>query len=236
MYTVLMPLSELALPPRARIMEPAWSVAPRELVLFTLATREICRFLVNLPTKPDPCQRQSSYVPSVPLVPAGISCPMPAFTLPKVPRIMLSCTAISMTVSRSPSSMPVNSACSDFFSTTFTFLTYLARMLRVATVGSFRKKVLPSMVMRLTSSPLTVTLPLSSTSTPGSFLSRSSSRSFSPIRCEAALYSMVSCLNSTALPAAETRAASSVCTSACIAIWPRSSVRCFRETSLVQDL
>ena len=127
---------------------------------------------------------------------------------PKRPLPILSPTSRSMTVSLSPSSIPVNSACSDFFSMTFIFLMYLAGIFFVASLGSFRKNVFPPIVILLTFSPLTRTLPSSSTSTPGSFFSKSSSKSLSVIRYEPALYSTVSFLMTILFPAADIVAAS----------------------------
>ena len=78
------------------------------------------------------------------------------------------------------------------------------------------------MVILVMVSPFTVTLPSEPTSTPGSFLSRFSSISFSVVLNEEALYSMVSFLTMIGLPAAVTLAASSCCTSESIFTSPRS--------------
>ena len=120
--------------------------------------------------------------------------------------------------------MPVNLAWSDFLSTTFTFSTIFAGMFFVASCGSSRKKVFPSMVILLIVSPLAVTVPSAETSTPGSFFRRSSSMSLSEILNNEALYSMVSFFMMIGLPTADTLAASRTSISSFILIVPRLMV------------
>ena len=127
-----------------------------------------------------------------------------------------------MMVSSLPSSMPVNSACSDFFFTTFTFSIIFAGRFWEASCGSSRKKVLPSMVIFVMVSPFAVMLPLSSTSMPGSFFNKLMSMSVSVVLNEEALYSTVSFLMMMGLPVAETEAASRISWSTSILITPRS--------------
>ena len=127
-----------------------------------------------------------------------------------------------MMVSSLPSSMPVNSACSDFFFTTFTFSIIFAGRFWEASWGSSRKKVLPSMVIFVMVSPFAVMEPLSSTSMPGSFLRRLMSMSVSVVLNEEALYSTVSFLMIMGLPVAVTEAASRTRWSSSIFTTPRS--------------
>ena len=127
-----------------------------------------------------------------------------------------------MMVSSLPSSMPVNSACSDFFFTTFTFSIIFAGRFCAAICGSSRKKVLPSMVILVMVSPFAVMEPLSSTSMPGSFLRRLISMSVSVVLKEEALYSTVSFLMMIGLPVAVTWAASRTFWSSSILMVPRS--------------
>ena len=142
-------------------------------------------------------------------------------TLPKTPFIMPFWMERSMTVSSWPASMPVNWAWSDFFWTTFTLSTILAGIFLEANCGSSRKNVLPSIVILLIVCPFAVTEPSEPTSTPGSFLSKSSSMSLSVVLNEVALYSIVSFLMTIGLPVAETLAASRTCLSGSIFITPR---------------
>ncbi len=129
-----------------------------------------------------------------------------------------------MTVSSLPSSMPVNIAWSDFFSTTFTFWIIFAGMFFDASDGSSRKNVLPSMVIFEIVCPLAVIEPSSETSTPGSFLRSSSSMSLSEVLNEEALYSMVSFFTTIGFPTAVTCAASSISMSAAIFTSPKSTL------------
>ena len=206
------------LPPLiAVIMDPAISLKPLLLVLFPFNIRLICLLSVKFPTIAAPCQRAGWPRPTV-----WMSCPPPPITLPNQPFIIPLFMLRSMMVSSSPSSMPVNIAWSDFFSTTFTFSTILAGMFLVAREGSSRKKVLPSMVIFLISSPLAVTLPSESTSTPGSFLSSCSSISLSVVLKDEALYSMVSFFTVIGFPTADTLAASSTWLSCSILTLPRA--------------
>ena len=120
--------------------------------------------------------------------------------------------------------MPVNSACSLFFFTTFTFSMSLAGIFCEASCGSSRKKVFPPMVILEMVSPLEVMVPSSDTSMPGSFFSRSTSMLSSLILKDDALYSTVSFLMTTGLPTALTEAASNTC-------WSCSSLTTPRFTS-----
>ena len=141
--------------------------------------------------------------------------------LPKAPFIIPGLMSRSITFSSSPSSMPVNSACSLFLFMTFSLLIILAGMFFEASWGSSRKKVLPSIVILVMDSPFTVMEPSSPTSTPGSFLRRSSSMSFSVVLKELALYSRVSFFTTMGLPTADTLAASSICLSGSMFTLPR---------------
>ena len=199
------------------IMDPERSLKPRLLVLLALAITLIWLLSVKRPPMNAPCQRVSL----TPLSEEGRSWPPPAIALPKIPFIMPFWTERSMIVSSSPSSMPVNSACSDFFLTTFTFSTSFAGMLLEASWGSSRKNVLPSMVILVMVSPLEVMEPSSATSMPGSFFSRSTSMLSSLILKEEALYSTVSFLMTMGLPTAETEAASRTSWSSSILMTPR---------------
>ena len=152
----------------------------------------------------------------------GRSFPAPAEKLPIRPFIIPLFTLRSMICSSFPSSMPVNSACSDFFLTTFIFSTIFAGRFWVAICGSSRKNVFPPIVILEMLSPLAVTVPSSETSIPGSFLRRSISMSFSVVLNDDALYSTVSFLMMIGLPTADTLAASSVCLSSSIFKVPRS--------------
>ena len=131
-------------------------------------------------------------------------------------------TLRSMICSSLPSSMPVNSACSDFLRTTLIFSIILAGRFWVAIWGSSRKKVFPPIVILEMDSPLEVTVPSSLTSMPGSFFKRSMSMSLSVVLNEDALYSTVSFFMVIGLPVAETLAASRVCLSSSILMLPRS--------------
>ena len=131
-------------------------------------------------------------------------------------------TERSRTVSSLPSSMPVNSACSDFFWTTFSFSIIFAGRFLDASWGSSKKKVLPSMVILEMVSPFAVTVPSSATSTPGSFFRRSSSMSVSVVLKDDAVYSIVSFLMMIGLPVAVTFAALRTSTSGSIFRVPRS--------------
>ena len=209
------------MPPRIpRIMLPARLVPPWLFTLFPLRITLICDLSVKRPMKALPWYLSSLSVPEL----AGMSAPAPASTLPNSPLIIPGWTERSITVSSSPSSIPVNSACSDFFWMILSLLIILAGMFLEASWGSSRKKVLPSMVIFEMVSPLAVMEPSSETSTPGSFLSRSSSTSLSVVLNEVALYSTVSFFIITGLPMAATVAASSWVASGSNFTLPRSTV------------
>ena len=143
-------------------------------------------------------------------------------TLPNHPFAIPGRNLRSMTVSSSPSSIPVNIAWSDFFSTTFTFSIILAGIFFDASCGSSRKNVFPSIVIFLIVSPLAVIEPSDPTSTPGSFFRSCSSMSFSEVLKEEALYSTVSLLIMIGLPTSVTLAASRTSASSAILMTPRS--------------
>ena len=128
----------------------------------------------------------------------------------------------SITVSEFPSSIPVNWACSDFFSSTFIFSIILAGRFFVANCGSSRKKVLPSIVILLIVLPFAVIEPSLATSIPGNFFRSVSNISPSVTLNEDALYSMVSFLTMIGLARAETVMDESVLTSSFILILPKS--------------
>ena len=130
----------------------------------------------------------------------------------------------SITVSSFPSSMPVNIAWSDFFSTTFTFWIIFAGIFFDASDGSSRKNVLPSIVIFDMVWPFAVIDPSSETSTPGSFLRSSSSISLSEVLNEEALYSIVSFFTTIGFPTAVTFAASRTSISSDIFTSPKSTV------------
>ena len=155
--------------------------------------------------------------------PPGMSCPPPPMTFPNHPFIIPGLRERSMTVSSSPSSIPVNIAWSDFFSTTFTFSISFAGMFLDASCGSSRKNVFPSIVIFLMVSPFAVIDPSASTSTPGSFLRSSSSMSLSEVLNEDAVYSIVSFFTMIGFPTADTLAASRTSTSSVIFTSPRST-------------
>ena len=105
-------------PPRIPcIILPAMSLKPRLLVLFPLRITLIWLLSVKRPTIAAPWYLQSFISDPAP----GTSCPPPPMTFPNHPFIIPGFIVRSITVSCSPSSIPVNNACSDFFSTTFTF-------------------------------------------------------------------------------------------------------------------
>ena len=133
-----------------------------------------------------------------------MSYPPPPITLPNQPFIMPLRIPRSRTVSSSPSSMPVNSACSDFLSTTLTRSMMLAGRFLLAIEGSSRKNCLPSIWILLIVLPLAVMEPSELTSTPGSFLSRSSSTSLSPDLIRVTLCVTVSFLTMIGLPTSVT--------------------------------
>ena len=112
-------------PPRMPcIIDPATSLNPRLLVLFAFMIMLIWLFSVNLPTMAAPWYLQSFMSELAP----GISCPAPPIRLPNQPCIMPGLRERSITISSSPSSIPVKRAWSDFFSTTFTFSIIFAGM------------------------------------------------------------------------------------------------------------
>ena len=82
------------------------------------------------------------------------------------------------------------------------------------------KNVFPSTMIFVIDSPLAVMDPSELTSTPGSFLRRSSSISLSDVLKEDAVYSMVSFFTTIGFPTAETLAASRVSTSSFSLITP----------------
>ena len=174
-------------PPRIwPIILPATSEKPRLLVLFPLAMMLIWLLSVKRPIIAAP-----SYFMSPPPT-SGLPAPPP--TLPNHPFIIPALIPKSSTVSSSPSSMPVNCACSDFLSTTLSLSTIFAGIFLVARLGSSRKNSFPSIIILVMVLPFAVMLPSESTSTPGSFLISSSSISVSEILNDDALYSMVSFL------------------------------------------
>ena len=101
-----------------------------------------------------------------------------AATLPNHPFSYSFLSATSTSLVRLPSAMPVTRSSSDFLSITRILSTIEAGRLFSAIDWSSKKKVLPLTVMRLTSSPLTRTLPFSEMSMPGIRVSRSLSTAF----------------------------------------------------------
>ena len=206
-------------PPRIPcIILPAISLKPRLLVLLAFIITLIWLLSVKRPTIAAVWKRGSVISEPAP----GMSAPPPAIVLPNHPCIIPERSERSMMVSSSPSSIPVNFAWSDFFSTTFTFSTSFAGMFFEASCGSSRKKVFPSMVIFLIVSPLAVMEPSDPTSTPGSFFRSCSSISLSDVLKEEAVYSIVSFFTMIGLPTAETLAASRTLTSSAILMVPRS--------------
>ena len=201
------------------------SLKPRLFVLLAFTITLSCISSENFATIAPPCHLGSVCHEVFPSSDTDFirSRPPPADTLPNQPSIMPGFMLKSITVSSFPSLIPVNSACSDFFSRTLTLLMILAGMFLDASCGSSRKNVLPSMVIFDMVSPLAVMLPSESTSTPGSFFSKSSSMSLSVVLNEEAEYSIVSFLITTGLATAVTTAPSSRLGSSSILNFPRET-------------
>ena len=219
MYEVVIPPLR---PPRIMplIMLPERFVEPWLLVLLPLRMRLIWELEVKRPMNALPRYLRSGSISAC----EGTSVPAPAVIWPKSPRIISGCTERSMTVSSSPSSMPVNCDSSDFSWIILRRLTIFAGMFLEASWGSSRKKSLPSILIFDMVSPFAVMLPSSETSTPGSFLSRSSSMSLSVVLNDEAVYSTVSFFTITGFPTADTDAASSTVASSDSFMVPRSRV------------
>ena len=139
-----------------------------------------------------------------------------------------------MTFSLWPSSMPVTRFCSDSLSITRILSTMEAGRLLSAIDWSSKKKVRPPTVMRLTSSPLTLTLPSSPMSIPGIRTSRSLSMAFAPTWKEEALYSMVSFLMMMGLPTSVMVAARMNSSSICSLTVPTSTRHFSKRISFTQ--
>ena len=129
-----------------------------------------------------------------------------------------------ITVSSSPSSTPVRRARSLLRSTTCTFSTMFEGRFLDAICGSSLKNSLPSTSILVIDFPPEVMEPSDATSTPGSFLRRSSTVALGLVWKEPALNSSVSCLATTAAFTAVTTASFSVTALSESLMSPRSAL------------
>ncbi|MNY19271.1 hypothetical protein D3C86_1526960 [compost metagenome] len=116
-----------------------------------------------------------------------------------MPFLLSAFSLISIVCVRSPSSTPVRSVRSDFFSYTCTLLTISDRIFFVMSVGSSPKNSSPSNKTFFTSFPFAVIFPFASMVIPGRTFKRSSTfASFSTLKLPAS-YSTVSPLITTGI-------------------------------------